>query len=109
MTKPFTSINDQINLLESRNLCFKDIRKAESFLMLNNYYTVVNCFSRFFILKGSSDDFIKGTNFDEIIAIHNFDREIKMVLFNRILDIEMHLKSISSHIFSNKHINLTII
>ena len=103
MTKPFTSIQDQINLLQSRNLCFNDISKAASFLMLNNYYNVVNCFSRFFISKNSCDEFINGTNFDEIIAIHNFDREIKMVFFNRILDIEMHLKSISSHIFSNKH------
>jgi len=103
MTKPFTSIDNQINLLQERNLYFNDLIKAKSFLMLNNYYNVVNCFSRFFISNKMTDEFIKGTNFDEIIAIHNFDREIKMVFFNRILDIEMHLKSISSHIFSSRH------
>jgi len=103
MTKPFINLNNQITLLQSRNLNINDLVKAKSFLMLNNYYNVVNCFSRFFISKDMKDEFIKGTNFDEIIAIHNFDREIKMVLFNRILDIEMHLKSISSHIFSSNH------
>jgi abortive infection bacteriophage resistance protein len=103
MSKPFTSIEDQIEILINRNMVFDDFERAKSFLMYNNYYNVVNCFSRFFIEDIKTGKFKEGTNFDEIIAIHNFDREIKMVLFNKILDVEMHLKSISSLIFTSVH------
>lgn len=103
MTKPFTSINKQIELLEKRNLTIADTESAKMFLILNNYYNVVNCFSRFFHVDKMTDNYIEGTNFDEIKAIHNFDREVKMVLFNKILDVEMHLKSISSYVFSSMH------
>ena len=82
MSKPFTSIEDQIEILINRNMVFDDFERAKSFLMYNNYYNVVNCFSRFFIEDIKTGKFKEGTNLGCIyfspfiimlIALNGFD------------------------------------
>ena len=42
MGKPFRTIDQQIDLLEKRNLKFKDKEKAREILLKNNYYILIN-------------------------------------------------------------------
>lgn len=103
MAKPFKTIDEQYNLLCSRNLTFSKIDDAKRFLLTNNYYNVVNCYGKFFIDHG--DIFIDGTNFDELTCVHYFDKEIKNILFKYIIEIEKRLKSIIAYYFSEAHQN----
>lgn len=101
MSKPFKSIEEQIVLLKSRGLEFNDEEKAKKYLLCNNYYNVINYYSKFFMI--SNDQYIKGTTFDEISHIYYFDKEIKTIFFKSILDIEKYFKSLISYFFSESH------
>ena len=98
MTKPFKSIDDQLNLLLSRGLIFNDQEEAKRYLLTNNYYNVINCYGKFFL--NHSNTYYPNSNFNEIVSIHQFDKEIKNTLFKHIIEIEQHFKSAVSHIFS---------
>ncbi len=101
--KPFKTIDEQYELLESRGLNFTNNEKSKRFLLNNNYYNVINCYAKFFMTE--DDKFIHGTNFDEITQVHYFDKEIKSIFFKSILEAEKHFKSILAYRFSEKYKN----
>ena len=100
-SKPFKTIDDQLEILQSKGVQFTDINKAKLYLLNNNYYNVVNCYGKFFI--DHDDEYIKGTNFDEITQVHCFDKELKSELFKAIIEAEKHLKSIIAYRFSEEY------
>lgn len=51
MSKPFKSIEEQIVLLKSRGLEFNDEEKTKKYLLCNNYYNVINYYSKFFMIS----------------------------------------------------------
>lgn len=53
-------------------------KKLKKYLLCNNYYNVINYYSKFFMI--SNDQYIKGTTFDEISHIYYFDKEIKIII-----------------------------
>lgn len=101
MNKPFKSIDEQILLLKARGLIFGNEEKAKSYLLLNNYYNVINYYSKFFL--ASNDTYRSGTSFDEISHVYYFDKEIKTIFFKSILEIEKYFKSLLSYYFSESH------
>ena len=103
MTKPFLSLDGQMTLLQSRSMDITDDSKAKYYLHANNYYNVINMYAKFFRKNDGTDDFLPGTNFDEVIAIHYFEKEFRSHLIKYILIIEGNLRSIVSHTFSEYH------
>ena len=99
--KPFKTIDEQYTLLVSRGLSFSNEVNAKQYLLSNNYYNVINCYAKFFM--NQQDQFLPGTNFNEIIYVHYFDKELKNILFNYIIEAEKHLKSIISYHFSKEY------
>lgn len=99
--KPFKTLDEQYQILLGRGMNFSDIDKAKKYLLENNYYNVINCYSKFFIDTG--DNYLLGTTFDEITKVHFFDKELKNTLFKYIIEIEKHLKSIVSYRFSETY------
>lgn len=95
--KAFSSLDEQIKILEKRNLEIKDKDYAKQYLLHNNYYNVINCYSKFLFKNKGVDCYIKGTTFENIIAIHHFDKEIKNCLFKFIIESEKHFKSILAY------------
>ena len=52
--KPFKTLDQQLKILEDRNLKFKDKKAAKQYLLEYNYYNVVNAYSKFFINSDTS-------------------------------------------------------
>ena len=105
--KSFLSIDDQIQRLQQRNVIISNTEIAKQYLTLNNYYNVINSCSRDFLRKDTtSDDYLDGTTFEEIIAIHKFENELKHYILEYLLLIEKHLKSTIAHAFCSKHSDL---
>lgn len=73
--KSFSSLDKQLEILRSRGLSIKDSDKAIKYLLTNNYYNVINTYSKYFQI--SPDVFIEGVDFDEITQLKLFDKEIK--------------------------------
>lgn len=102
MAKPFKTLDEQILILKARGLQFDNEDLSKDYLLKNNYYNVVNCYSKF--LFSNKDKYVENANFNEIRAIHVFDNEIKNILLKNILTVETYFKSIVSYCFCKEHI-----
>lgn len=99
--KPFKSIDEQIDILKSRNLKISDEANAKRYLHFNNYYNVINCYSKYFL--DTHDKYVSETDFKDIEAVHHFDKEIKSVLFKYIIEAEKHFKSVFSYRYCERY------
>lgn len=90
--KPPRKISDQILLLEERGMQFLNIENANHFLITISYYR----------LKGywweMQDDcknhhFYTGSLFEDVIDLYNFDRNLRLLVFNGIERIEIALRT----------------
>lgn len=99
--KKFNTLEEQIEKLKSRGVEFKDIDNAKDYLLRNNYYNVINICSKPFV--DEINHYKKGTTFSEIIAVHQFEKEIKHAIFKFLIEAEQHLKTIVAYTFCKYH------
>lgn len=99
--KPFHSIDEQLVKLDSRNLIILDRQKAYRYLLTNNYYNVINGYSKFLLAKDNM--YMDGATFEEVTCIHWYDKEIKAILLTSIIEAEKHFKSVVAYRFSEKY------
>ncbi len=94
-TKPALTVDQQITLLESRGLTVKDIDKAQHYLQFINYYRLSGysiCFEQLDNGK-RSHQFNPGTTFDDILALYNFDRHLRIHVMDAIERIEVAIRT----------------
>lgn len=96
--KPFKTLEEQIEILKSRNLKFIEENEAKKYLLYNNYYNIINCYSKYFL--NSIEKYITDTYFENIIDVHHFDKNIKAILFKYLIEIEKTFKSIFAYRYS---------
>lgn len=102
--KPFKTIKEQIELLESRGMLIPDKVYASNYLLSNNYYNIINGYSKYFMSQ--HDTYIPGTSFNEVTRLYQFDRDMKQAFFKSILCIEGHLKSIFAYHFAEEYASI---
>jgi len=92
MNKPAKTVQDQIALLQSRNMAFRQVSNASHFLSNISYYR----------LKGywwemqdnrTQHHFVDGSYFEDVIDLYNFDRHLRLIVFNAIERIEISLRT----------------
>lgn len=101
MEKEFKTLEQQIEILKSRGMVVEDELKAKKYLVSNNYYNIVNGYSKPFL--EIQNKYLPGTTFDEVVKLYFFDSEIKKVLLDAILHAESHLKSSFAYHFGEAH------
>lgn len=102
MIKTFKNIDEQIEILKSKGLKIDDIDYARNVLLRENYFFISGY--RHLFLKSDKDRmFIPGTDFKELYAMFNFDRQIRNIFFKNILIVENNAKSIFSYQLSRKY------
>ncbi|MGU7966346.1 Abi family protein [Streptococcus suis] len=101
--KPFKTLDEQITILKGRGLNFHDEDEAKRYLLTNNYYNVINGYSKFFTTKRDHSVYIPTADFNEIAAVHLFDKELKNTILKALIEAEKHFKSIVAHRFSDKY------
>ena len=102
MSKPFKTLDEQISILKSRGLIVHDDESAKLSLLCNNYYNVINYYSKFFMIPGT-DNYLHDVSFNEILSVYYFDKEIKSIFLKATIDIEKCLKSMIAYYFSESH------
>ena len=101
-TKEFKTLDEQIEILRNRGLVINDVEKAESLLLSENYF-FINGYRHVFLKNHKDSNFIKGTTFEELYAVFQFDRNFRNILFKNLLIVENNLKSIISYRLSKKY------
>ena len=100
--KEFKTLDEQIEILQSRGMVINDIEKTKSLLLRENYFFISGY--RHMFLKSSKDkNFIEGTTFEELYAVFQFDRSFRNILFKNLLIVENNLKSVMSYCLSRKY------
>ena len=100
MEKEFKTINEQIEILKSRNIIVKDYDKAYKILEKNNYYYLINGYKDLFLNEKHKDEYISNTKIEEIYAIYQFDKNMKMIFLKYILLIENEINTYIAYEFS---------
>ena len=69
-----------------------------------NYYNLINGYKDLFLQNvGTYEKYIEGTQFDEIYALYEFDRKLRIITLDYILEVEKMIKSQIAHTFSRKY------
>ena len=86
--KVATTIQEQIVQLQARGLAIADVRRAEHFLSNISYYRLEGYW---WPMQSDKQDhvFKPNSRFEDVIALYNFDRELRLLVFDVIERIEI--------------------
>jgi len=102
MNKIFKNLDEQMDILRSRNLIIEDEETAKGILLRENYF-FINGYRHLFLMSPKDKSFIQGTTFEELYGVFIFDRNIRNIMFKYLLIIENNMKSIISYQLSKKY------
>lgn len=105
--KPATTIQDQIKLLQNRGMQFVNTAEAEHYFSNISYYRLAGYWWPMQADK-TIHVFKPGTRFENVIALYNFDRELRILVFDVIERIEIALRT-NQKILSSKSITQSIL
>lgn len=88
--KPATTYDEQVERLRKRGCIVSDEQSCKEKLATINYYRLAAYFLPF---KQADDTYIKGTTFEDIYGIYEFDRKIRNILFGSLEAVEVSLKA----------------
>lgn len=92
--KPFTNIDEQIELLKSRNLTFLNESLARQSLTNYGYYEIVNGYKYFTIELDSEEEIYKdGETFEHMLALYELDKDIRKGIIEATMEIELSLRT----------------
>lgn len=92
MAKLPLKIEEQITLLESRGMKFREVDKAPHFLQNISYYRLKGYW---WDMQSDKIDhtFAHGSYFEDVIDLYTFDRRFRLIVFNAIERIEIALRT----------------
>ncbi len=104
MEKEFKTLDEQIELVQSRNLYIENEEIAKEILLNNNYYYLINGYKDLFLnRKSKSEKFRNGTTLEEIYNLYEFDRKIRIIFLEYILLIERKIDTYIAYEFSKNY------
>ena len=101
-SKPAISIDEQLVILQERGLIIDDIHEARDTLYRVSYFRLADYWRPMEVDK-TSHIFKPNTHFNDILTIYRFDTELKQIIFNAILQIEITVRSKMIRYFSENH------
>lgn len=86
--KVYTTVDEQIQILQSRGLEIQDVNQAKAFLSVHNYYRV----SGYTLTLRKNDRFFSSITFENVMDIYNFDQHLRTILFHFLAILEVNFK-----------------
>jgi abortive infection bacteriophage resistance protein len=97
-SKPFLSVEDQLVLLDSRGMRIDDEVIAAHALDTIGYYNLSGYWYPMRRMAGQPhprerlDDFEEGVGFDDVLALYQFDKQLRLLVLEKIEQIEQSIK-----------------
>lgn len=100
----FTTLDEQVSRLKSRNVAVPDVDRAKAYLLRDGYYSMINGYKDAFIDKALTnqrgDDWYKdGTTFNHFLFLYTFDKALRRITMDALLNAEGIMKSSSVYAF----------
>ncbi len=105
--KEYKSHRQLIKILRSRGMIIGNGSQGSRVMRIlekENYYNIINGYKDLFLDPASTPEaelYRKGTTFDEVYALYEFDREIRHIYLKYLLKVENSFKTVLAHEFSN--------
>lgn len=94
MNKDFTTIDEQIRILKSRNLTFVSEETAAKVLQRFGYYNIINGYKDPYVENMNGEErYHDGITFEQVFSLFACDRAIRNRLMDAMLQIEDNLKT----------------
>lgn len=109
--KPWKSIDEQVEILQSRGLQIEDSDRAKRYLRRLGYYRLSGYwypFRQFRNLDDAqttelrSDGFMAGSRFDDLIKLYVFDKKLRLLALDALERIEMALRVDIAHLLGER-------
>lgn len=100
-SQQFTTIDEQIKRLKSRGLSINNEETAYELLSTYGYFNIINGYKEPYIFKTEvSAQYIPGTTFEQIYSLFCLDHAIRNQILLLMLDLEEHLRSVTSYVIA---------
>lgn len=99
--KQYKEPNELLELLISKGLIVSNKEDALNKIKKYSYYSIINSYKDVF--KESNNNYKKNASFDEIYALYEFDKNIRMIFLKYILEVETIIKSLLAEVISSKY------
>lgn len=107
MTKPATTIDEQLDLLKTRGLAIQDEDKAREILLDIGYYRLGFYLFPFEIsypqLRNRTHEYIDGATFEDAVKLYYFDFDLRLLLTRYLTRIEIAFRTALIYNLSNKY------
>ena len=104
MEKEFKTIDEQIEILKSRNMQIENYDNAYQILKKHNYYYLINGYKDVFINKtDEKEKYIDKVDIQEIYSLYLFDKKLKINFLKYLLLIENEINTYISYEFSKSY------
>lgn len=94
----FMNYNSQLQQLENKHLTISNKEKAKNMLHKYGYFSLINGYKSLF-KDPTTRNYCDGTTFDNIVALYQFDEQLRELTFRYLLHIERHIRSCLSYAF----------
>jgi abortive infection bacteriophage resistance protein len=101
-TKPATSYEEQVELLQQRGMAIDNPREAAFYLQHLNYYRLAAYWLPF-EADHARHTFRPGTRFTDVLAHYTFDRELRLLMLDAIERIEVSVRSTWAYELAHRH------
>lgn len=98
--KTFLTIDELITNIKSKNINLENENNVRQILEANNYYFIMGYK---FAFKNNDGTYKKNTSFEDIYSLYIFDKMLKLVILDPILEIEQKLKTIYTNNYSSRY------
>ena len=88
-TKEYLNIDELIKVIKDKGIIINNEEYVRSILKQNNYYVIMG-YKNLFTQNGK---YKKEVSFENIYNLYCFDRKLKLLLLNSLLDIENIIKT----------------
>lgn len=97
-TKPYSSLEQIVQILKSRGMLIGDEHKVENYLLNIGYHRLSAYIYPFYKSPKSDLALKKGTTFEQVLTLYRFDKKLRILLFNEIEKIEVAIRSVLANI-----------
>ena len=97
--KQYKTNEELLDYLEDKNVIIENRKSALKKLEKYTYYSIINSYK--YTFKNCNNDYLPNVTFDEIYALYEFDKNLKLIMLKYSLEVETVIKSlIANHISS---------
>lgn len=103
VTKEFKTIDEQIAILDSRHLKFKNKKKAAELLRQYNYFDLINGFESMLLKDDVPNKEYENIYFEDFRDLYFFDMKLKRYTLAKIFNIESKLRTSIAYNFAETY------